>query len=648
MPVTSLPSRKMSSRRRHGDSDDEDFSTSVQQRRPTPVREEEEETELTSSVEDDDSDDGVNDPASRTDLYPSVSRQFPRDTGSPVMSHHGGSLQLWRLSSGSSGTSQTPESIGQNPRVWSGPHSAATKGVSTRYTTVFAGSRQADGGETPRRGESPTEDALQLRGTKVPLPAPSSDSNGSGEWRSARGAHTLRGFAGEVSPRRMQRARSPDLDAVSARGHLESLASSSRVDDWRQGSAATHQAPLTGFSRQAIRSQWWSRANEGEPQVLRHVFEELCSDEYEKDDSKPLACCGFCPLIVTRKGWKSLFSVFWQDYNFDLLMRDYILEFPQRQNHDSTRAPSYDVGPPSNTMFSAGRAASQHRGQLRHVGTMAEQYAGRVAQFSKDPESGIKHKTAARRLTTGYPFVTFRYRALNHAYDYLLGQVVPVKVIWATALTIVGQVLLSVFQLLVARDRAGLFADVVIRAGVCLGLLTVLFVFPLFARFRCRAEVIVTSLASCFFVFCCIFETWQMIGGRTGLSEPLSQQERNARVGCVDLNYEGNNFFEVLVVVVLTATSVRTSLLFYMHMAAILNVVFPCVIKCAIISGGLARLSTATEGYFNLCTILVAMYMGYYKEVSHRLAFYSWYCAKYRICPAGGTRKLSNMATMSR
>ncbi|KEP66694.1 UNVERIFIED_CONTAM: hypothetical protein HHA_269260 [Hammondia hammondi] len=647
MPVTNLPSRTMSSRRRHGDSDDEDFSTSAQQRRPPPVREEDEETELTSSVEDDDSDDGVNDPASRTDLYPSVSRQFPRDTVAPAMSLHGGSLQLRHLSSASSGTLQAPEAIEQNTRVWSSPQSVVTKGVSTRYTTFFEGSRQADGGETPRRGESPTEDALQVRGTKVPVAALSSDSNGSCEWRSERGVHALRSFAGEVSPGRMQRARSPDLDAVSARGRLKSLASSSPVDDSRQGSAATHHAPLTGFSRQAIRSQWWSRANEAEPQVLRHVFEELCSDEYEKDDSKPLGCCGFCPLIVTRKGWKSLFSVFWQDYNFDLLMRDYTLEFPQRQGHDSNRAPSDDVGPPSNTMFSAGRPASQHRGQLRHVGTMAGQYAGRVAQFSKHPESGIKHKAAARRLTTGYPFVAYRYRALNHAYDYLLGQVVPVKVIWATALTIVGQVLLSVFQLLIARDHAGFFADVVIRAGVSLGLLTILCVFPLFARFRCRAEVIVTSLSVCFFLFRCIFETWRMIGGRTGLSEPLSQQERNATVGCGD-NYEGNNLFEVLVVVVLTASSVRTSLLFYVHMAAIVNVVFPCVIKCTVISGGLARLSTATEGYIILCSILVAMYMGYYKEVSHRLAFYSWYCAKYRICPAGGPRKLSNMATMSR
>ncbi|CBZ53932.1 conserved hypothetical protein [Neospora caninum Liverpool] len=457
MSVPRLPARKLSTRRRHGDSDDEDVAVSVQRQRPPPVEELDEEADFASSVEDsdDDSDDGVHDPACRTDLYPAQSQRQSGEHRSLTLSlHHAfGIHQLRRqVSTSSSGASQWQEAASPHSGLRQGSHSI-TKASSNR-TGTSSGKQNLDVGatDTPQRDRSP-EDALQLRGTGA-LPSKASLPQGSIESRREGGANPTRGLSGSVPPGHVQAGRNPESEYLPLRGGLETSSSSSPADEWRSFSIA-HPPPFTGLSRQPV-SSWWGRISEGESNyVLPHVSKELCSDEYGKDNSKQVKCCGFCPLIFTRKGWKMFFSVFWQEDNFDLLLRNYVPEDPQRRQYTSHHSDSEHAGPPSNTMYSAGRAASQHR-RLMHVGTSAGQYAGRVAQFSKEPESAVKHKAATRRIMKGYPFVTFRYQPLNRAYNYLLGQVVPVKVIWASLFALIGQALLSVGQTLMALNRTNL------------------------------------------------------------------------------------------------------------------------------------------------------------------------------------------------
>lgn len=70
---------------------------------------------------------------------------------------------------------------------------------------------------------------------------------------------------------------------------------------------------------------------------------------------------------------------------------------------------------------------------------MSALYAGRVEQFSKEPSIATKHKQAMYRLIKGYPFMKFRYEPLNDAYDYLLQQVIPLKVIWISFFALLAQ-----------------------------------------------------------------------------------------------------------------------------------------------------------------------------------------------------------------
>ncbi|PHJ23938.1 transmembrane protein [Cystoisospora suis] len=408
--------------------------------------------------------------------------------------------------------------------------------------------------------------------------------------------------------------------------------------------------------RYALRSAQWSSLRDfhSDSYVVRHVSEELCCDNYPEDTSKRIKCCGCLPLIFTRKGWKLIFSVFAEENNFDRFLRNYQPKRGFGDRHNSSRsssnvAPSVDdAGPPSNTMYSAGMALSRGP-KFAGVGAMAALYAGRVEQFSKEPSIATKHKQAMYRLMKGYPFMKFRYEPLNDAYDYLLEQVIPLKLIWISFLALVAQTGMTACQLHAATHNSGVLVDAILRAAVFFPYLFFLMFISLFECFRKYTEKVVAAVSACVFVFCCVFESWQVIAVRSGSTGPrIEGRDGSLQYTTFDVLQQGDSYVELLLIVLLTASSIRTSLLFYVHLAALANVLFKIGVQCTTVGGGLLIGTHVSEGYTTLVCLLAIMYLGYYKETCHRMAFYSWYCAKYKACPAGITKKLMSMTTFSR
>ncbi|PFH35595.1 hypothetical protein BESB_052460 [Besnoitia besnoiti] len=639
MPVPMRPTRRVPSRRRHGDSSDEDLPPADSSSRPSApdnhVR-----VEWSSSTEDeeDDSDEGVHDPASRTDLYPARTRhklpaldQLRSDVVTARDAVASRRLAVARLAHGQSGASAPSRRAGGG-----GQH--LSNSDAENY---------APGGHPRQAERSPPPQ----QPTALHWPQKPSGGRRSADAHSEWSASPMGELSREVSPGHVC-GRGADSDSLPGRGAFDTVRSVQFGSVSSVGSSGDFRVIgdqpvlVTSPSRHSLRGGW-GPSRDMHQYVVRRVSEELCTEEYGEDNSRRLTCCGCMPLIFTRNGWKMLFSVFSQENNFDLLLRNYVPEAPSSRQYTSSPSNIEDAGPPSNTMYSAGMALSQRGGRLMQVGTVAAQYAGRVEQFSKEPTPAVKHKSAMYRILKGYPFVRFRYLPLNHAYDYVLSEVVPVKLIWAVLFALIFQGLLTLCQVWVAQQNPTLLVDAVIRAGVCSAYFLFVFIVSLFARFRSQTELAVTALSAFFFLFCCIFESWQMITARTPSPDtPLTGP--SGTVSSLDLIQEYNNLLEFLVVVLLTASSIRTSLLFYVHAAAILNVVFTCAVKTAVTPDPLRRISAVTGEYCIFCSIFVLMYMGYYREVSHRMAFYSWYCAKYKVSPVAGARRLASMSTMCR
>lgn len=190
--------------------------------------------------------------------------------------------------------------------------------------------------------------------------------------------------------------------------------------------------------------------------------------------------------------------------------------------------------------------------------------------------------------------------------------------------------------------------DAVLRAAVFFPYLLFLMSVSLFECFRAYTERAVAAVSACVFVFCCVFETWQVIAVRSGATVTRGEeQDGSLRYTSFDVLQQGDASLELLLVVLLTASSVRTSLIFYVHLAAIASVLFRVGVQSTTVGSGLLIGVHVSEGYTALVCILVVMYLGYYKETCHRMAFYSWYCAKYKACPAG-IKKLTSMTTFAR